>query len=184
MTPDRPFSFLRTNARETKPRSRGLTEIRGPYYTPMGKYYLQDILETMGIFVDSVKFAGGPFTLMPGDVVREIIELCRMVWRRQEVRYDGRAIKLPLPSEQGSGLGKALKILTHPVRDRIPIWLASMGVREQHALSGKAGPAPRLSVARATMDAVALGVASSLACARSPLQRTRTARQAPAIFRF
>jgi len=45
------------------------------------------------------------------------------------------------------------------------LWLASMGVREQHALSGKAGPAPRLSVARATMDAVALGVASSLACA-------------------
>ena len=76
MTPDRPFSFLRTNAREPKPRSRGLTEVRGPYYTPMGKRYLQDILETMGIFVDSVKFAGGSFTLMPGDVVREIIELC------------------------------------------------------------------------------------------------------------
>jgi F420-dependent oxidoreductase-like protein len=51
------------------------------------------------------------------------------VWRRQEVRYDGRAIKLPLPAEQGTGLGKALKILTHPVRDRIPIWLASMGER-------------------------------------------------------
>jgi F420-dependent oxidoreductase-like protein len=52
-----------------------------------------------------------------------------MVWRRQEVRYDGRTITLPLPASQGSGLGKALKILTHPVRDRIPIWLASMGER-------------------------------------------------------
>jgi F420-dependent oxidoreductase-like protein len=65
----------------------------------------------------------------PVQRTREIVEICRMVWRRQEVRYDGRAIKLPLPTEQGTGLGKALKILTHPVRDRIPIWLASMGER-------------------------------------------------------
>jgi len=65
----------------------------------------------------------------PVQRTREIMEICRMVWRRQEVRYDGRAIKLPLPAEQGTGLGKALKILTHPVRDRIPIWLASMGER-------------------------------------------------------
>ena len=73
MTPDRPFSFLQTNERQTKPRSRGLTEIRGPYYTPMGKRYLQDILETMGSYVDSLKFAGGSFTLMPGHVIREQI---------------------------------------------------------------------------------------------------------------
>lgn len=48
---DRPFSFLDTNTREGKPRHHGLTEIRGPYYTPMGKSYLQDILETMGDYV-------------------------------------------------------------------------------------------------------------------------------------
>ncbi len=65
----------------------------------------------------------------PVQRTREIVEICRMVWRRQEVRYDGRAIKLPLPADQGTGLGKALKILTHPVRDRIPIWIASMGER-------------------------------------------------------
>ena len=76
MTPDRPFAFLQTNERDMKPRSRGLTEIRGPYYTPMGKRYLQDVLETMGTYVDSLKFAGGSFTLMPGHVVRELIELC------------------------------------------------------------------------------------------------------------
>jgi F420-dependent oxidoreductase-like protein len=63
----------------------------------------------------------------PVQRMREIIEICRMVWRRQEVRYDGRAITLPLSNGQGTGLGKALKILTHPVRDRIPIWIASMG---------------------------------------------------------
>src|SRR4030088_1484236 len=52
-----------------------------------------------------------------------------MGWRRQEIRYDGHVIKLPLPADQGTGLGKALKILTHPMRDRIPIYLASMGER-------------------------------------------------------
>ncbi|MCA1647434.1 MAG: LLM class F420-dependent oxidoreductase [Chloroflexi bacterium] len=65
----------------------------------------------------------------PMQRTREIIDVCRMVWRREEVRYDGRVLKLPLPTEQGTGLGKALKILTHPVRDRIPIYIASMGER-------------------------------------------------------
>jgi F420-dependent oxidoreductase-like protein len=36
---------------------------------------------------------------------------------------------LPLPPEQGTGLGKPLKIVGHPVRDRIPIYLASLGER-------------------------------------------------------
>jgi F420-dependent oxidoreductase-like protein len=65
----------------------------------------------------------------PVQRTREIVEICRMVWRRQEVRYDGRVLKLPLPADQGTGLGKALKLLTHPARDRIPIYLASMGDR-------------------------------------------------------
>jgi phosphosulfolactate synthase (CoM biosynthesis protein A) len=42
----------------------------------MGKRYLQDVLETMGAYIDSLKFAGGSFTLMPGQAVRELIELC------------------------------------------------------------------------------------------------------------
>jgi phosphosulfolactate synthase (CoM biosynthesis protein A) len=73
---ERGFAFLRTNDRPAKPRRRGLTEIRGPYYTPMGKRYLQDVLETMGAYVDSLKFAGGSFSLMPRAAVRELIELC------------------------------------------------------------------------------------------------------------
>jgi phosphosulfolactate synthase (CoM biosynthesis protein A) len=72
----RAFDFLRTNDRPYKPRSRGVTEIRGPYYTPMGKRYLQDVLETMGDYVDILKFAGGSFTLMPTQAVRELIDLC------------------------------------------------------------------------------------------------------------
>ncbi len=73
---DRAFSFLRLNYREPKPRKQGLTEIRGPYYTPMGKRYLEDVLETMGRYVDILKFAGGSFSLMPGDRLVELIELC------------------------------------------------------------------------------------------------------------
>jgi phosphosulfolactate synthase (CoM biosynthesis protein A) len=42
----------------------------------MGKRYLQDVLETMGACIDSLKFAGGSFTLMPGQAVLELIELC------------------------------------------------------------------------------------------------------------
>jgi phosphosulfolactate synthase (CoM biosynthesis protein A) len=72
----RAFSFLRANHRPEKPRRTGVTEIRGPYYAPMGKRYLEDILETMGMYVDSLKFAGGSFTLMPRSVVTGITDLC------------------------------------------------------------------------------------------------------------
>jgi phosphosulfolactate synthase (CoM biosynthesis protein A) len=73
---ERAFSFLRVNDRQSKPRTRGVTEIRGPYYTPMGKRYLQDILETMGKYVDVLKFAGGSFSLMPRQAVKELLDLC------------------------------------------------------------------------------------------------------------
>jgi phosphosulfolactate synthase (CoM biosynthesis protein A) len=43
----------------------------------MGKRYLQDLLETMGAYVDALKFAGGAFVLMPAAAVRELTELCR-----------------------------------------------------------------------------------------------------------
>lgn len=72
---ERAFPFIRLNEREGKPRTRGITEIRGPYYTPMGKRYLEDVLETMGEYVDSLKFAGGSFTLMPRQALKEIIDL-------------------------------------------------------------------------------------------------------------
>lgn len=72
----RAFDFLKVNERQSKPRSQGVTEIRGPYYTPMGKRYLQDILETMGAYVDALKFAAGSFSLMPRQAVKELIDLC------------------------------------------------------------------------------------------------------------
>ena len=67
------FSFIRMNERPGKPRTKGVTEIRGPYYTVMGKRYLEDVLETMGEYVDALKFAAGSFSLMKRDVLKEII---------------------------------------------------------------------------------------------------------------
>lgn len=72
---ERAFDFIHLNSRESKPRSRGLTEIRGPYYSPMGPRYLTDLLETMGAYVDSLKFAGGSFALMPREAVMGLIEV-------------------------------------------------------------------------------------------------------------
>jgi len=73
---ERAFAFLQINERQPKPRVRGVTEIRGPYYTPMGRRYLKDVLETMGDYVDNLKFAGGSFALMPRRAVRELIDIC------------------------------------------------------------------------------------------------------------
>ena len=56
---------------------------------------------------------------------REIIEICRMVWRREPLVYQGRYYQLPLAG--GTGLGKALKLINHPVREVIPIALAAIG---------------------------------------------------------
>src|SRR6202522_1606637 len=56
---------------------------------------------------------------------REVVEICRMVWRRERLVYDGRYYQLPLAG--GTGLGKPLKLINHPVRERIPIALAAIG---------------------------------------------------------
>jgi phosphosulfolactate synthase (CoM biosynthesis protein A) len=69
------FDFLNKNEREPKPRTKGVTEIRGPYYDVMGKRYLKDIMETMGEHVDSLKFSGGSFSIMPREAVVELIDI-------------------------------------------------------------------------------------------------------------
>jgi F420-dependent oxidoreductase-like protein len=74
-------------------------------------------------------FHGVPYTA-PIERTAEIIEICRQVWAREgPLEHHGRWYDLPLPADQGTGLGKALKIITHPVRARIPIWLAALGER-------------------------------------------------------
>lgn len=58
---------------------------------------------------------------------REIIEICRMTWRREPVVHQGAKYHIPLPEGEGTGLGKPLKLINHPVRERIPITIASLG---------------------------------------------------------
>ncbi|MFD2761114.1 phosphosulfolactate synthase [Lentibacillus juripiscarius] len=75
MTNQRAFQNIRMNNRQEKPRTKGMTEIRGPYYAVMGKQYLRDILETMGDYIDILKFSGGAFTLYPEDKLRELLDM-------------------------------------------------------------------------------------------------------------
>jgi len=58
---------------------------------------------------------------------REIVEICRQVWRRERVVHNGEHYQIPLPADRGTGLGKPLKLINHPVRERIPISLAAIG---------------------------------------------------------
>ena len=59
---------------------------------------------------------------------REIIDVCRDVWRREgPLTHEGRYYNMPLPEGKGTGLGKPLKIISHPVRSEIPIYVASLG---------------------------------------------------------
>ncbi|TEA08250.1 LLM class F420-dependent oxidoreductase [Mycobacteroides salmoniphilum] len=58
---------------------------------------------------------------------RETIEICRKVWRRERLEFEGKYFTVPLPPEQGTGLGKALKLINHPIRERIPVLIAALG---------------------------------------------------------
>ena len=59
---------------------------------------------------------------------REIIEICRTVWKREDkLTHDGPLYRLPLPADEGTGLGKPLKLINHPVRSSIPIFVAALG---------------------------------------------------------
>ena len=70
---------------------------------------------------------GVPFDAPLGRT-REIVDICRQVWAREApLEHHGRYYDMPLPEGQGTGLGKALKIIGRPVRPRIPIWVASLG---------------------------------------------------------
>ena len=69
------FGFLPTNTLSPKPRGKGLTEIRGPYYYPVTATYLDELLSDWGAYVDGIKFAGGAFSLMPEERLRLLIDI-------------------------------------------------------------------------------------------------------------
>ena len=56
---------------------------------------------------------------------REYVDIVRLALARKKVEYEGEYYTLPLPD----GPGKALRLTVHPVRDRVPIYLAAVGPR-------------------------------------------------------
>ncbi|MEQ4720473.1 LLM class F420-dependent oxidoreductase [Nonomuraea sp. B19D2] len=66
---------------------------------------------------------GQPFA-KPLARTREYVEIMRRAWRREEpVTSDGPHYPLPL----AGGLGKPLKLITHPLRTDIPLYLGAEG---------------------------------------------------------
>ena len=70
-------------------------------------------------------FHGVPYD-KPMPRIRDYINVCRMTLRREKVVYDGPTVQVPLPEGEGTGLGKPLKLINHPVRESVPIFWARM----------------------------------------------------------
>jgi F420-dependent oxidoreductase-like protein len=58
---------------------------------------------------------------------REVVEIVRKALRRERLEFQGKVFTLPLPPDQGLGLGKPLKMLTRPERPAVPIYIAALG---------------------------------------------------------
>ncbi|MYF10593.1 MAG: LLM class F420-dependent oxidoreductase [Gammaproteobacteria bacterium] len=83
-------------------------------------------------------FHGVPYDA-PVTRMREVMDICRAVWKREDkLTYQGRKYRLPLPADQGTGLGKPLKIINRPVRDVVPIALATLGAKSVEMTAEKA----------------------------------------------
>ncbi|MET0452155.1 MAG: LLM class F420-dependent oxidoreductase [Mycobacterium sp.] len=98
--------------------------------TAAGVDYVSDGRFRLGIGTSGPQvvegFHGIPFDAPLGRT-REVVEICRQVWRREKVSYEGKYYQVPLPADRGTGLGKPLKLINHPVRERIPIAIAALG---------------------------------------------------------
>ncbi|WP_139416499.1 LLM class F420-dependent oxidoreductase [Agromyces laixinhei] len=98
--------------------------------TAAGLDYVSDGRFELGIGASGPQviegFHGVPYDAPVGRT-RELVDICRMVWRREPVVHEGRRYQIPLPAGEGTGLGKPLKLINHPVRERIPITIASLG---------------------------------------------------------
>jgi F420-dependent oxidoreductase-like protein len=54
---------------------------------------------------------------------REYVEIVQQILARKPLRYEGQHWTLPLPD----GPGRSLRLTVHPVRERIPVYLAAVG---------------------------------------------------------
>ncbi len=98
--------------------------------TAAGLDYVSDGRFTLGLGASGPQviegFHGVPYDAPIGRT-REVIDICRRVWRREYLEYQGKHYTIPLPADQGTGLGKPLKLINQPVRERIPILVAALG---------------------------------------------------------
>lgn len=58
---------------------------------------------------------------------REVVDICRQVWRGDKVVHDGPRYRIPLPESEGTGLGKALRIRDAALPVHVPVYVASLG---------------------------------------------------------
>ncbi len=70
-------------------------------------------------------FHGVPYK-MPLTRTQELIEILRSAWRKDRITADGKVFQIPVPADKGTGQGKPLKIINQMVRERIPIYIASL----------------------------------------------------------
>ncbi|BBY87541.1 LLM class F420-dependent oxidoreductase [Mycolicibacterium tokaiense] len=98
--------------------------------TAAGLDYVSDGRFRLGIGTSGPQvmegFHGVPFDAPMGRT-REVVEICRQVWRREKVNYAGKHYQVPLPADRGTGLGKPLRLINHPLRESIPITIAALG---------------------------------------------------------
>jgi F420-dependent oxidoreductase-like protein len=98
--------------------------------TAAGLDYVSDGRFTLGLGTSGPQvvegFHGVEFNAPLGRT-REIVDICRKIWRQERAHYDGKHYRLPLPPDRGTGLGKPLKLINEPVRDRIPVSIAALG---------------------------------------------------------
>jgi F420-dependent oxidoreductase-like protein len=103
--------------------------------TAAGLDYVSDGRAILGIGASGPQVIEGwhgvPYS-KPLGRTREIVDIVRRALRREVLTNDG-IVKLPLPADEGTGLGKPLKMLTHPVRDRVPVYIASLGQKSVQA---------------------------------------------------
>ena len=123
-----PLAYLADKTQRIK-LATGIMQItaRTPAMTAMTALTLHDL--TDGRFVLGLG-ASGPQVVeglhgvrykTPLTRLRETVEICRMIFTGEKVRYDGRVFQLPLPDSEG----KAIRIAHDPVD--IPIYLATLG---------------------------------------------------------
>ncbi|MYS24416.1 probable F420-dependent oxidoreductase, Rv3520c family [Streptomyces sp. DvalAA-14] len=98
--------------------------------TAAGLDYVSGGRFTLGLGVSGPQviegFHGVPYEA-PLARTREVVEICRKVWRRETLEHQGKYYRIPLGPEQGTGLGKPLKLVNRPVRERIPVMIAATG---------------------------------------------------------